>query len=416
MGNADKNRLTELAKQQLELAYSPQNDAVYKRQWELNNCTGGTCPVVRIETEGLVHEIVPERLLMCKSPFARNIERRILHNIRHFELIGDDRIVPKTFPLEWHVNIDPYGFPILKEMARFDGINPGYRVNHAINCIEDDFDKLKPLSAWVDRKLTQQHVNDISWLIGDILPIEMIGWPKGVTFLTRSLLDIISMECLYSALYDDSKGVHRLMEYVLNNALILMEFYENEGIMYLNNRATDLGNSTYPLTDSLPASGYNGTPRLIDMFMRTDSQETLGVSPSMYGEFFFPYYQRLCERGGLWYYGCCEPVSDIWPKYLSQIENIKKLSISKWCNEEIIASHLANKPVVYSRKLDALFLGKDFGIDASGLSDYVKATVITAKGCQIEFLAREVQSFYGNTEKLRTAVDIIREVCLCYQQ
>ena len=407
MTKKEKSRLRDLAKQQLHLAHSPAMDEIYKRQWDINTGTGGTCPVVRIETEGLVNDLVPINTIECETPVARTLEHKMLFFMNHHKLTGDDRLVPKTYQLEWIVNIDPYGFPIQKEV---DEHSHGFKIHHAIKSIEEDFHKLKPLSATVDRAGTQNFRAVVEDTIGDILPVEMAGWPKGITFLTRCLLDVISMEDMYRALYDEPEGIHRLMEYMLGNALALMEFYEKEQIMYINNGATDMGNSTYPMTTDLPAPGYSGVPRLIDMYLRTDSQETVGISPAMFREFFLPYYRRLCERGGLWYYSCCEPVHDIWESSLSGIKNIRKVSISKWCNEEIMGKHLANKPIVYSRKLDALFLGGGVSLDEQGLAKYIKDTMRHAKGCQIEFLSREIASIYGNTAKLRRAVDIIRAI------
>jgi len=318
----------------------------------------------------------------------------------------------KTYPLEWIVDIDPYGFPLEKEFGQAAGNrhSGGFSVKHVIESIEDDYHKLKPLTITVDRPGTISLRDQINDAIGDIMPVEMIGWPKGVTFLTRSLLDLMSMEGLYHALYDNPAGVHRMMEYVLTNALILMDFYEKEQIMYINNDATDMGNSTYPMTNTLPAPGYGGVARLQDMYLRSDSQETVGVSPDMFREFFLPYYARLMARGGLWYYGCCEPVHSIWESSLAGITNIKKISISKWCDEEIMGSQLANKPIVYSRKLDALFLAGGYDLDAKGLKTYIQETMRHAKGCQIEFLSREIPTIYGNTAKLREAVEIIRGV------
>ena len=411
ISSKDKIRLRELAKKQLESAESPEMEIIYKRQWDVNNGTGGTCPVIRIETDGLSHELVSDDLLECESSPARNIEYRLLYNILHYKLTGDDRIIPKTYPIEWLVNIDPYGFEIQKDIGKDNkGLNIGYHINHIIRSISDDFRLLKPLTVSVNRDLSENHRSFVNDMIGDILPAEMIGWPKGVTFLTRSLLDLISMEDMYTALYDEPDQIHRLMEYLLNNAFILMDFYEKEQIMSLNNGAAEIGNSSYPLTDLLPAPNYNGVPRMKDMFLRTDSQETLSISPSMFGDFFLPYYKRLCQKAGLWYYGCCEPVHNIWENHISKITNIKKVSISKWCDEEIMGSHLKNKPVVYSRKFDALFLGKDSGFDADGFTEYIKNTMRFAEGCQIEFLSREVPSFYGNIKKLKTAVEIFRSL------
>jgi len=406
---SDRARLRELARRHRELAYSPHMEALLKQHWALNNDIDGTYPVIRIETDGIAHELAGDGMLTCASAFARNVERRLLYHIRHYELTGDDRLIPKTYQMEWFIDIDPYGFPIEKQTAESrDGKRIGYRINHAIKSLRRDFDKLKPLTACVDRPKTIEYSDTVNALIGDIIPVEMVGWPKGVTFLTRALLDLMSLEDFYVAAIDEPDEIRRLMEYLLQNAFILMDFYMDERVMYVNNGAVDLGNSSYPFTDRLPSAAFNGIPATTDMFLRTDSQETLSMSPDMLGELIFPYYRRLCERGGLWYYGCCEPVHPVWGAYISRIPNIKKASVSKWCDEAIMGPALTKSGVVYSRKLDALFLGGGPGLDAEGLAAYVRATMRHAGGCQIEFISREIASLYGNTAKLRQATDIMR--------
>ena len=90
------------------------------------------------------------------------------------------------------------------------------------------------------------------------------------------------------------------------------------------------------------------------------------------------------------------------------IPNIKKVSIRKWCNEEIMVHHLRNSGIIYSRKIDSTFVGLGGEIDAEGLAKYIQGTMKNAKECQIEFTYREIQTMYGTPSKLRTAVDIMR--------
>ena len=407
----EKSRLRELAKQQRELAYSPGMEALRKQHRDLNTKNSGTRPTVRIETEPFAHEIIPQKEQQCSDPFAKRIEDQLLYRIFHHQIVGDDQLIPKTYQVGWRINVDYFGFPVTKTMGTtiHEGAATGYRVNHAITAIAEDFHKLKPLRASVDREYTTNYRTAVEDSIGDILPVEMIGCPALATFLTRNLLDLMSMENYYLAMMDTPDDVHRIMEYLLQNAFILMRFFENEKIMYLNNgEVENIWTSSYLFTDKLPAPDYNGTPRLIDMFLRTDSQETVGISPAMFNEFCLPYYRRLCAAGGLWYYGCCEPVHPFWESSLAAIPNIKKVSISKWCNEEIMGHHLRNSGIVYSRKIDASFAGLEGELNTDGLARYMQASMKHAKECQIEFISRDILSTYGNPGKLKTAADIMR--------
>ena len=412
MTSKERSRLRELAKKNKELAYSPEMEALRKRYWDLNTKNNGTCPTVRIETEPFAHEIIPPAEQQCRDPFAKRIEDQLLYKLFHHQIIGDDQLIQKTYQLGWRINVDYFGFPITKTMgtSTSNTETAGFRVNHAIVNIAEDFQKLKPLNVVVNREYTRNYLAAVEDSIGDIMPVEMIGCPALATFLTRNLLDLMSMENYYLAMMDTPDDVHRIMEYLLQNALLLMRFFEDEKIMYLNNgEAENIWISSYLFTDKLPAPDYNGTPRLKDMFLRTDSQETVGISPAMFNEFCLPYYQRLCALGGLWYYGCCEPVHPIWESSLVTIPNIKKVSISKWCNEEIMGHHLRNSGIVYSRKIDASLVGLEGEINADGLAKYMQTTMKHTKDCQIEFIARDIISTYGNPGKLKTAVNIMRK-------
>ena len=56
-----------------------------------------------------------------------------------------------------------------------------------------------------------------------------------------------------------------------------------------------------------------------------ESQESTAVSPETFGEFVFPYQDRLVRRFGLLSYGCCERVDAIWPDSLGNRSIFKDL-------------------------------------------------------------------------------------------
>lgn len=402
--------LRELAKEQLELHHSKEQEERRRQHWALNTKISGTRPTFMIEAKPFEKEFIPKEAYRCEDPYAKRIEAQLLYEIYHQKIIGDDRLIPGTYQMGWRIHVDEFGFPITSHSVLSSGQRQGmYRIDYAIEDIEADFHKLSPLKATVDREYTQAYRTAVEESIGDILPVEMTGWPALVLFLTRSLVSLMGIENYYYALVDQPDQVHRLMEYLLGNAFLLMDFFEKEKIMYVNNGEIDLWNSTYPCTDKLPAKDYQGVARMKDMYLRTDSQETVSISPEMFCEFCLPYYQRLCARGGLWYYGCCEPVHPIWDCALSKIPNIKKLSISKWCDERIMGEKLRNTGIVYSKKLDATYLGVGDLCDERGLRKSIKDTMSLAGGNQIEFIARDILTINNRPEKLRQAVRAVRE-------
>ncbi len=55
------------------------------------------------------------------------------------------------------------------------------------------------------------------------------------------------------------------------------------------------------------------------------------VSPQMHWEFALQHDLRWLSRWGLTYYGCCEPL-DRKIDILRRIPNLRKISVSPWCN------------------------------------------------------------------------------------
>jgi hypothetical protein len=168
-----------------------------------------------------------------------------------------------------------------------------------------------------------------------------------------------------------------------------------------------VGSGSYGFTKELPKT-QSDSPQLQDLWVNINSQESVGISPDMFGEMIFPHYKRLAEAFGLAYYGCCEPVHDVWDEYISTIPNLRKVSISPWCNEEIMAEKLCGQKVIYSRKPSPNFIGVDKELDGVAFRAYIKKTVDLTNNCKTEFIFRDIYTLKGNAGKVKTAVEIVR--------
>ena len=139
-----------------------------------------------------------------------------------------------------------------------------------------------------------------------------------------------------------------------------------------------------------------------------ESQETTAVSPDTFGEFVFPYQDRLVKRMGLLSYGCCERVDAIWEGYLSKWSNLRKLSVSPFNNEEMVGEYLRGGPVVYYSKPRAEFVTVPV-MDEDALRRDFKRICEAASGCLFEIGQREVMTLHGDAERGRRYVEIAKE-------
>ena len=146
-----------------------------------------------------------------------------------------------------------------------------------------------------------------------------------------------------------------------------------------------------------------------DVWGFMDSQETVGLSPDMFGEFIFPYYKKIANEFGLLSYGCCEPVHPVWDKYIGTLNNLRKVSISPWCDEEMMGERLKGSRIIFHRKPSPNFLGVGTILDEAGVRQHIDKTLHAAKGCHLEFTQRDVYTINHDEAKARRYIEIIRE-------
>ena len=401
--------LRELARRQAEYAALPVM-AQRRQVWQdLNDGKPGTPPPIVIETWTFNRDFMPDGIIKCISPAARNIEWRLLEAIRWHELIDDDRVIPGRFTIGWNVNIDALGIEIPRHTIKdSQGFETGYHFDHPIKDLPADRHKLKPATCSVDREGTYRQKAFYEDLLGDLLPVEIRSGVLGDLYLTQRVVHLMGMEAFFTAMYDTPGDVHALMAYLRDNALRVMNWAQAEGLLRLNNDNQQCCGSSSNFTTALPADGYAGAPaRLSDMWGASDSQETVGISKEMFHEFCFPYYRDVCQPLGLLYYGCCEPAHVFWDD-ISQLPHLRKISISRWCDEPFMGEALKGTNIVYSRKPNPNLLGVDVKLNEEAWAAQICQTLRATPGVLKEFLVRDVYTVHGDLSKPHRAVQIAR--------
>jgi hypothetical protein len=407
--DADRVILRELAARQAEIAALPVMDARKQQWYDLNDGRAGARPPVVVETWTFDRDFMPAGVFRCTSELGRRIERQLLRHIRNHELIDDDKVTPDTFDIGWFVDIDELGVSIVRHpIADADGVETGWAWEHPIKDLERDLELLMPAVCRVDRERTRAWQAFLDDLLGDRLPVVIRTGCFGNTMLTYRVVELMGMQAFFMAMLDTPDAVHRLMGYLRDNALRVMRWAEDEGLLRVNNGNQDSFGSSYNFTTQLPQPDYDVPPaRLRDMWGNANSQETVGISPQMFHEFCFPYYRDVCEPVGLVYYGCCEPAHPFWGD-LSQLPNLKKVSISRWCDEAFMGEALQGTEIVYSRKPDPNFLSVDATLDEAAWAAHIRETLDATPGVSVEFIVRDVYTVHGDLGNARRAVEIAR--------
>jgi hypothetical protein len=408
--NQERGYLRELAERQAKYAALPVMEERKQMWYALNDAHPGARPPVIIETWTFDRDFMPESVFFCQSELGRQIETQLLRNIRNHELIDDDKVMPDTFNISWFIEEDEFGVPIEVETIKdAQDVETGYRFLHPIKDLVNDLSMLKPTSLRVDRQRTQAWQAFLEDLLGDILTISIQTGCHISTMLTHRIVELMGMQNFLLAMYDHPDSVHQLMAYLRDNALRRMQWMEAEGLLRLNHSNQDSFGSSYSFTRHLPNPDFDGfNVRLRDLWGCSNSQETVGISPQMFREFCFPYYWEVCEPWGLIYYGCCEPAHPFWSE-ISQLPHLKKVSISRWCDQQFMGEALQGTEIVYSRKPDPNFLSVDVQLDEDAWAAHIRETLQATRGIFVEFIIRDVYTLHNNLENARKAVAIARQ-------
>lgn len=397
----DKLILRDLAKTQLEFANSPENIAL-KKEWIRNNeCIKGR-PMITVEWGTFEKEAIGP-LLKTEGKIAREIEKKILSGYVGQMLFGDDSVVNDYIALPKCSYFKPFGLKVKVDKLE-DSV--GHHFVEQIEDLADDFHKLKPSKYGIVNILNNVSNSYLENLVGDILPIKNVV-SSLYSVPTQDVVHIMGLENMMFAMYDYPDEFHKMMDMLTDDYVAYFKHLESKNFLLPMVGSEWVGQGTYAFNDTLKKEGTN--IKLNDVWGFMDSQESSTISPDMYQEFIFPYYKKVASLFGLFSYGCCEPVHSIWDNCLSKLDNLRKVSISPWCDEEIMGERLAGKKVVYHRKPSPNFLGVDKELNKEGLREHIKKTVKATKNCTVEFTQRDVYTVHNNMQKVRDYVRIIRE-------
>ena len=405
----ERRYLHQLAQQQAEIAALPVMEDRKQMWYALNDAQPGARPPVIIETWTFDRDFMPESIYQCQSELGRQIENKLLRNIRNHELLDDDKVIPNTYDIGWFIEQDEFGVDIPRKTVKdADNIETGYQWEHPIKDLERDLEKLKPITLAVDRKKTFAYQEFLDDLLGEFLPVKIRTGGHVSTMLTNRVVELMGMQNYFMAMYDQPELVHALMAYLRDNALRWMRWMETENLLRVNNGNQDSFGSSYNFTTNLPQPSHDPAHvRLKDCWGASNSQETVGISPRAFREFCLPYYKAVCEPWGQVYYGCCEPASPFWNE-ISELPNLKKVSISRWCDEAFMGEALRGTEIIYSRKPDPNFLSVDQTLDQEAWAEHIRKTLSVTKGVFTEFIIRDVYTLHGHIKNASNAVSIAK--------
>jgi len=408
----DLDILRRLAERKAQIADDPVN-IERRAAWYAHDAGEPSArPMVLAEIFGVrdPHPPVGDADFHCRDDWARRVERRLTQEIYQFDVLKDDHVVEPWIQTNWKVKVSDYGVQQVVHTSDADVTLGARNWEPPIKDIDADFDKLHGRTYSVDRDATAAEAQRLAEVFKGILPVRVRGkffWSMGLTW---PAIDLIGLENLMLFMYDNPEGLLRLMGFLRDDHLAYAKWLESEGLLNLDNENDYIGSGSMGYTRELPAPGHKeGQPlRLADLWVLSESQETVGVGPELFEQFIFPYQVSLVEHFGKCYYGCCEPVNNRW-HILKRLPNLARVSVSPWADEEFMAEACGAR-YAYSRKPNPTQISTGRFDEAAIRADLRRTLDVTRRhGCRTEIIMKDVHTLHDEPGRLARWVQLTRE-------
>ena len=401
----EKIYLRNLAKKHVAFS-NDQRMRELEQLWDDHNSLKGTRPVISVDDGDFIGEMLP--VTICLDPVAQELERFFHRWFINYSIIRDDKVLPPYFPVYIRPCFDEFGIrQNITTAIDGTGRSFGFHIEPVIKVISEDFQLLQRSKFEYNMAYAAQKADYLREIIGDILPVKVINSNLTYNLIpTKKVVNLMGQENMLIAMMDEPDEFHALMSFVTDDMIAYVDWLEGNNLLSPNNTHEPVIGGCLGLCAELDHSGKTLAK---NMWVNTNSQATIGVSPAMFKEFVLPYYKKICSRFGLSYYGCCEPVHDYYTDCLDGIPHLRKISISAWCNEAIMSEKLAGSKIIYSRKpTPNFFMTSCF--DEEAFSEYMGKSAEISKKCRREVIFRDILMVAGGPKMIGKAVEITRDL------
>lgn len=400
---ADRNILRPLAARVAELAARP-IEAHKRDLWYRHNDLQATRPLIFCDLENGWTEVIPPRALQCRGGLARQWELILRKEIYWGAELCDDAVIRPYFGVPHVHNEIDWGLAPELIGGESGGVT-AYTWRAPIRDLKD-LELLHSPQIVVDHAATEQLVQVADETFGDLLPIRLqTRWLTSLG-MTGTLVYLRGLEQMMYDLSDNPDIIHRLMTFLSDGLMGVLDYLEDHHLLSLNNDGTYVGQGGIGWTNRLPRPDFAGVVRLCDLWGNAESQETTCVSPKMFAEFVFPYQVRLLERFGLNCYGCCEPLDVRW-RVVEKIPRLRRVSVSAWADWARMAEKLGNR-YVYAMKPTPTDLAMPTFDEERVRSDLRQAFRIT-RDCRVEVIMKDNHTIQNDPRRAIQWAKIARE-------
>ena len=405
----DYNILRSLAGEYAQFAFSDDNRCIPDRYRDLNALDSHVRPPVLVFEEPWGEMETDELRPLCRDERCRRMEihlRRELFKLRHHR--GDYAVKPYA-EATVVLHSTGYGFDVHDQRTIESLTGSEISAHSYVDQLPDEsaLEKFHMPEISINEEETWRNLELAHQVFDGLMPIRKAG----VTLYMPSWDVIPRLHGVQNSmldLYDRPEFIHAVID-------MFTRIHEHELTRYeeLNVLETDpyYLHCTPACTWELPVKDMDKEKITAkDIWCRSMAQIFSMVSPEMHDEFDLQYTQRLFDRCGLSYYGCCEPLHNKIPYLRKRFKTLRRISITPWADPDIAADEIG-KDYVYSYKCSPAYVASGH-LDADAARAEVER-VLDACGrnhTPCEFVLKDISTVNRRPEVLGEWVDMVNSV------
>jgi len=409
IGARDREVLRGLASELAEIAALPVHQEK-ARLWQRLNDLDSARPMVWIN-EICWHEmdVDGELTLVTEDAWAQDQERELRRTLYQWRHLPGDMVVSDHLVCPLAVHSTDFGIIEDVEVVRTDDASDVVsRSFHVQIRDRDDLEKIKMPVVTHNEAATEFRYQAMCEVYDGIMPVVKQGqthiWFTPWDYLIRwwgiekAMMDLIERPDL----------VHAAVDRMVDAWMVELDQFEALNALALDANNTRIGSGGYGYTNDLPGEPYDAAyVRPKNMWGCSNAQIFSEVSPQMHWEFAVEHDLRWLERWGLTYYGCCEPL-DRKIDILRRIPNLRKVSVSPWCDTPRVVDGIGGD-FVMSRKPNPAVLAEDTWRPEQARSD-LRQFLDHARGCHVELIMKDISTVNYAPQRLWEWAAIASEV------
>jgi hypothetical protein len=379
--------------------------------WRRLNDLESVRPMVWIN-EVCWHEmnVDDELTLTTEHPWARDQERDLRRTLYQWRHMPGDMIVSDFLACPLAAHSTDFGIledvDLVKTDEKSEVVSRHFKIQ-----IRDlpDLEKIQMPRVAHHAAATEFRYRAMCDVYRDIMPVRKVGqthiWFTPWDYLIRwwgieeAMLDMIERPAL----------VHAGVERMVDAWMVELDQFVEQNLLSLDCDNTRIGSGGYGYTSRLPGEPFD--PNYVkphNLWGCSNAQIFSAVSPRMHWEFALEHDLRWLARFGLTYYGCCEPL-DRKIDLLRRIPNLRKISVSPWCNTVRAVEQIGGDYVI-SRKPSPAILAEDNWHPERARQDLRDFLAATGRRCHVELIMKDISTVRYRPQRLWQWAAIAAEV------